>query len=136
LQRNTVLERLTMILRQRIDPFEHDAFGSDRLPFIDLHDDVDGILILAQLDVERRDTRIGKAPILIERDAALVVGFDLRAFEVVVVARRQLRARGSGDDTLELLVVNRVDAVQFEPVDLYASLLFASRWRDEYDGGH
>ena len=48
-----------VIVRQRIEALEHDALDKQRLTLFNHDGQLDGLLVVAQLDVERFDPRVG-----------------------------------------------------------------------------
>ena len=94
------------------------AFDEDRLPFVDVDGKVDGVLLVVQLDVERRHLGVGIPAVLVERDDPLQVGVELLAREVVLgrpraasssatSPARTSTARLDGLDARELQVATR-----------------------------
>src|SRR3712207_8230190 len=71
--------------------------GSDahRLALVDVQGDVDFVLLVVQLHVERADARIGEAAIGVERFDALQIGFEGAAVEIPLRDRKSTRLKSS-----------------------------------------
>ena len=93
LQRKRVAEAPLLARRQDVEAGQIDPGDERRLPFRDLDDDVDLVLLVIQLDVEGADARVGKAAIAVERLDAFEVGFERAAIEIGLVAPGQPEPR-------------------------------------------
>ena len=109
-----------------------------RLAFDDRQRDVDGVLLVVQLDVESGDARIRKAAVGVERLNALQVGIEPRAIEIVFPAPRQLRAFARRERRLEPRIIDCLDALELETVNLDRAFFFTrskhERQREHEEG--
>ena len=125
LEGKRVAEAPLLAWSQHIEAGEINAGDERRLPFREPDDDVDLVLRVIQLDVERADARVGESAIAIERLQPFEVGFERAAIEIGFVPPGQpgsaLGLKRSG----ERLLVDLLDALEIEAVNLDVALLAA-----------
>ncbi len=129
LQRQAVAQRALLPRRQHVEPRQVDPGDQRRLPFRDADDDVDLVLLVIELDVERADARVGIPAVAIERLDAFEVGLERAPIEVGLVAPGQLGAAPGLERRGQRLRVDSLDALEVEAVDLDV-LLPASAEKD------
>ena len=113
-----------MVLGQRLEAFEDHPLDANRLAFLHLDRDVDRLLIVTELRVERLHARIGITAVSIKRDDPLQIRLELPAIEVLVLAPRQPGAHRRGEHGPELTIRDGVDAPELERFDFDAAPLF------------
>ncbi len=92
LQRESLEQRLAPILRDDVEPLQLDRSDAHRLAFGDVDGDIDLLLRLVQLDVERGHARIGKTAVAVERLDALEIRLEGAPVEVALPAPRDPRS--------------------------------------------
>lgn len=103
--------------RQEIESREIDSLDERRLPLLDVHRDVDGVLLLVQLHVERRDSGAWIPTIAIKRDDPFQVGVELLPGEIVLLAPGEFRALNGGEDRAQLSMIDGLYARELQPVN-------------------
>ena len=129
LDQQLVGQPLEMFGGNRVEPFERDVLHDHRLPFGDLDRDVDLGLVRIQSGVDADDFGIGVAAVGVIRLDALDVAVELCAIEVVPARPREEPILTRGDDALELLGFDRLDAAERDRRDLHVAGLAARRHR-------
>src|SRR5205823_5599857 len=95
-----------------------------RRAFDDRHRDIDGILLVIQLDVETSDARVWKSAVAVEGLDSFQVRVEARAIEVPLPAPWQLRALARGERVLQARFIDRFDALERELVNLDGAFFF------------
>jgi hypothetical protein len=90
LQRQRIAETPLLTRRQDVEAGHVDLGDERRLSFRDPNHDVDLVLLVIQLHVERADARVGESAIAIERPEPFEVGFERPAIEIGFVPPGQL----------------------------------------------
>src|SRR5262245_40242205 len=127
LERNLLHHLGEVVGRDYVEPHEVDGRDLHGFAFFDVHGNVDLILPVVQLDVEADDTRVGKAPIRIERLDALEVRVEAGAVEVGLPSPRNNGASPCGEGTPQSSFVHLLDAIERQTTDPDGAFLLASR---------
>src|SRR6185295_3697888 len=111
---NRLLQIGEMIGRDDFEADEVDRRDSSRFPFGDRDRDIDRILLVVELCVEARHTRIRISAIGVERLDPLHVGFKPRTIEVELAAPEKFPALPRRERTPQPRLLDRLHAVEFE----------------------